>query len=32
MTALNYSRNIPAIQAYFLAGQYKEIINFVKKL
>lgn len=32
MTALNYSRNIPAIKAYFLAWEYKEIINFVKKL
>lgn len=32
MTALNHSRNIPAIKAYFLAWEYKEIIAFVKKI
>lgn len=32
MTALNHSRNIPAIQAYFLAWEQKEIINFTKNL
>lgn len=30
--ALAYSRNIPAVKMYFLAGQEKEIVNFVKKL
>lgn len=30
MTALNHSRNIPAIKAYFLAGQQKEIIAYLK--
>lgn len=32
MTALNHSRNIPAVMAYFLAWEYKEIIKFVKVL
>lgn len=30
MTALNHSRNIPAIKAYFLAWQQKEIIAYLK--
>lgn len=30
MTALNYSRNIPAIKAYFLAGEQKWIIEYLK--
>lgn len=30
--ALAYSRNIPAIKMYFLAGNEKEIIPFVKNL
>lgn len=31
MTALNYSRNIPAIKAYFLAWEQKEIVSYMKK-
>lgn len=30
MTALNYSRNIPAIKAYFLAWEQKWIIEYMK--
>jgi membrane peptidoglycan carboxypeptidase len=30
MTALNHSRNIPAIKAYFLAGEQKAIIDYLK--
>jgi penicillin-binding protein 1A len=30
--SLNYSRNIPAVKAYFLAGRQKIIIPFAKKL
>lgn len=30
MTALNHSRNIPAIKLYFLAGEQKEIIEYLK--
>ncbi|MDD5770190.1 MAG: transglycosylase domain-containing protein, partial [Candidatus Gracilibacteria bacterium] len=30
MTALNHSRNIPAVKAYFLAGQQKAIIDYLK--
>lgn len=30
MTALNHSRNIPAIKAYFLAGEQKAIIAYLK--
>lgn len=30
MTALNHSRNIPAIKAYFLAWEQKEIIKYLK--
>lgn len=32
MTALNYSRNITAVKAYFLAWEQHNIINFMKKL
>ena len=32
MTALNYSRNIPAIKMYFLWGEQKEIMSFMEKL
>jgi membrane peptidoglycan carboxypeptidase len=31
-TALNYSRNIPAIKMYFLAGGEENIISFMEKL
>jgi membrane peptidoglycan carboxypeptidase len=31
-TALGQSRNIPAIRAYYLAGEESEIVSFVKKL
>jgi membrane peptidoglycan carboxypeptidase len=30
MTALNHSRNIPAIKLYFLAGEQKGIIDYLK--
>ncbi|MDD5213838.1 MAG: transglycosylase domain-containing protein [Candidatus Gracilibacteria bacterium] len=32
MTALNYSRNVPAIKMYFLAGQQGPIINYLESL
>ncbi len=32
MTALNYSRNVPAIKMYFLAGQQWPIINYLETL
>ncbi|MDD4151708.1 MAG: transglycosylase domain-containing protein, partial [Candidatus Gracilibacteria bacterium] len=32
MTALNYSRNVPAIKMYFLAGQQGPIINYLQTL
>lgn len=31
-TALNYSRNIPAIKMYFLAGGEEKILSFMEKL
>ena len=31
-TALAYSRNIPAIKMYYLAGQEEEIIKYARKL
>ncbi|MGE4443622.1 MAG: transglycosylase domain-containing protein [Candidatus Altimarinota bacterium] len=32
MTALNHSRNIPAIKLYFLAGEQKGIIDYLKSV
>lgn len=32
MTALNYSRNIPAIKLYFLAWEQEKIIEYLKKI
>ena len=31
-TALDYSRNIPAIKMYYLAGQEEAIIKYAKTL
>jgi len=31
-TALNYSRNIPAVKMFFLAGGEENILTFMEKL